>query len=344
MRTAVSMAAAAVACPCGDASLCRPLATPAAAREILAFTTGESWRSYLGLEPKVTTVAVFGTVDPELVCKAHQQGARVVVGVEMDKAKIPDPAARTQWVDSLVPRMAAEGIDGFNLDIEGNTGNREAVTALVKELAEKARAANPHAQLSFDLSIYPQGQTGGYEHKELAQYLDFILPMSYDLCWGAGAATANSPLAALSKGIQQYSDLGVPASKIVMGLPWYGWDFPCDDTTPWAACKVTVPSGKPWYGYVTQQSYTSINATAVASGSRLDAASQTMFTEEVDGAGQRHQRWFDNPGTLRSKYHQAASLGCRGVGFWTADEVDWTTGEGADMWSALAAFSHDVLV
>ena len=38
--------------------------------------------------------------------------------------------------------------------------------------------------------------------------------------WGRCVASANSPLALVRRGVQQYLDLGVPASKIVLGLPW----------------------------------------------------------------------------------------------------------------------------
>ena len=39
--------------------------------------------------------------------------------------------------------------------------------------------------------------------------------------WGRCVASANSPLALVRRGVQQYLDLGMPASKLVLGLPWY---------------------------------------------------------------------------------------------------------------------------
>ncbi len=38
--------------------------------------------------------------------------------------------------------------------------------------------------------------------------------------WGRCVASANSPLALARRGVQQYLDLGVPAGKLVLGLPW----------------------------------------------------------------------------------------------------------------------------
>ena len=33
-------------------------------------------------------------------------------------------------------------------------------------------------------------------------------------------------------GIDQFLKLGIPADKLVLGLPWYGYDYPCIHYTP----------------------------------------------------------------------------------------------------------------
>ena len=38
--------------------------------------------------------------------------------------------------------------------------------------------------------------------------------------WGECKANANSPLALVKAGVQQYLALGIPASKLVLGVPW----------------------------------------------------------------------------------------------------------------------------
>jgi di-N-acetylchitobiase len=235
--------------------------------------------------------------------------------------------------------MTDLGLDGFNIDIEQNHDHRDDLTSLIKDLSTAVRAANPKAQLSFDLAISPKGQTSGYVHADLAAVLDFIVPMAYDECWGAKAAAANSPISSLSSGVEQYLELGVGPEQLVLGLPWYGWDFPCDSAEEWAECGITVPDGKEWYGYTKQISYIQANHTAThGHETKYDDESKTAYTEYVDEAGQRHQRWFDNPMTLSAKYAEAAKLGVKGVAFWTADHVDYTTDQGKDMWDALRSF------
>lgn len=38
--------------------------------------------------------------------------------------------------------------------------------------------------------------------------------------WGSCVASANTPLALLERGLEQWLGLGVPAAKLLLGLPW----------------------------------------------------------------------------------------------------------------------------
>ena len=146
----------------------------------------------------------------------------------------------------------------------------------------------------------------------------------------------------------------MPASKLVIGLPWYGWDFPCAEpepaTTPTApdaaaagntTCAVVPPTGRPWYGWATQVAYGQVMATARQAGASpvTDAVTDTKHFDHTVASGAasgRHQTWFDDPDTLQSKYARCKKLGARGVAFWTADMPDSKTpSEGRQMWQAI---------
>jgi hypothetical protein len=47
-------------------------------------------------------------------------------------------------------------------------------------------------------------------------------------------ADANSALPALLDSVAQFDYLGVPRTKIVMGVPWYGVDYACNASVPGA--------------------------------------------------------------------------------------------------------------
>lgn len=162
-------------CSCTDASLCQPLSTPPAGREVFAFFTG-NWTN-LNFST-MTTAAAFSAVDPQLVCHAHSLGVRVVRSAPFDVSRIENSTARSDWVASQLASIKAAGLDGLNLDIEGYKGDPKPLTALVTELYTSMKAWNAHSQLSFDLSIFPDGQSAHYNHKDLAKVLDFIVPMA----------------------------------------------------------------------------------------------------------------------------------------------------------------------
>lgn len=68
-----------------------------------------------------------------------------------------------------------------------------------------------------------------YEWQTLGQAVDIFFVMAYDTrsqIYGPCQASANSPSSISHLGVQQFLDLGVPANKIVLGIPWYGYDYP----------------------------------------------------------------------------------------------------------------------
>ena len=313
------------------------------AREVFAFCTSCSVALLGQRLDVVTTIASFGTPDPQLVtlAHAHDPPVRVVVGADFDKSQLGNAAARAGWIDAKVELVKSLGIDGLNLDIEGNSAHRDGLTQLVMALRSALSAANPAYQLTFDLGISPDGQSTGYDHLALSKLMNFTVPMAYDECWGARSASANSPIGRLLQGIKDYGALGVDAGALVMGLPWYGWDFPCTELKTGDACSVDPPAGKPWYGYATQVGYPAVMKLVGQAALRpttpvLDSASMTKhfdyFANSTAGVMQRHQVWFDDAETLLAKYKAAAAHGARGVAMWTANMGD------ESMWEALRQF------
>ena len=325
------------ACNCQDATLCKPLSTAPAKREVFAFFDSNNTWPNLDFST-MTTACAFTQVDPALVCHAHKLGVRVVKSAPFNIKQITNASARTAWVQAQLTSVQSEGLDGLNVDIEGYTGMPAPLTALITELYSALKKWHPQSQLSFDLAIFPDGQSQHYDHKALAEVLDFIVPMAYDEPWGSHVAAANSPIHKIRTGIAQYAKLGVPASKLVIGLPWYGWDYPC--VTKEGLCVVKPPGGQPWFGWATQVGYSNVMKQLQTGGGPVstDAVTVTKHFDYTVSGGKspgRHQLWYDDPETLQRKYAACMKEGARGVAFWTADMPDYTNGEGTQMWAAI---------
>eukprot|EP01051_Picozoa_sp_SAG22_P025211 SAG22_NODE_7362_length_747_cov_1.214506_1_plen_209_part_10 len=158
--------AAAPNCPCADdRDLCKPMAAPPPSpgspppeQRVFAFfvsrgSNDTSWRQYD--RAQLSTVCLFGSLDPELLCVAHAHGVRIVHG----NGGITSPenwgnaAVVDSWVNSTVSATLATFTDGTILDMEvptDDSAHTAALTVLAKKVTDAMHAAVPKSQVSYD--------------------------------------------------------------------------------------------------------------------------------------------------------------------------------------------------
>src|SRR5207253_23734 len=70
----------------------------------------------------------------------------------------------------------------------------------------------------------------------LADATDFLFVMSYDeqsqIFGTECTARANSGMFETAGGVLAFLKMGIPANKLVLGLPWYGYFYKCISTGP----------------------------------------------------------------------------------------------------------------
>ncbi|MFN3402626.1 MAG: glycoside hydrolase family 18 protein [Cytophagaceae bacterium] len=158
--------------------------------------------------------------------------------------------SREKFNKSVIAFIKKYELDGVDLDWEypGQPGagnifrmeDKENFTLLLKQLRknldEASRLAARNGNDKYLLTIATGGDKEYMKHTELGkahQYLDFINIMTYDLYNGLDKETGHhSPLYQSRKGkqlrnssedaVNGHIEAGVPASKIVLGLPFYG--------------------------------------------------------------------------------------------------------------------------
>uniref|UniRef100_A0A673FGJ2 GH18 domain-containing protein n=1 Tax=Sinocyclocheilus rhinocerous TaxID=307959 RepID=A0A673FGJ2_9TELE len=183
----------------------------------------------------LTTVAAFGEYDAELMCYAHSKGARVVLKGDVPLSYIVDPVNRTAWIQEKVQLAKSRFMDGINIDVEQavETGSPEyyALTALVKETTESFHTEIPGSQVSFDVAWSPKCiDKRCYDYLAIADSCDLLFVMSYDeqsQIWGDCIAMANAPFNQTLTAYDQYISMNIEPKKLVMGVPWYGYDYSC---------------------------------------------------------------------------------------------------------------------
>lgn len=162
-----------------------------------------------------------------VVTKAHAAGRKVLASLGGGD---PDPNAgdiavqfraanRTNFINNLEAFVTYFNLDGIDIDVEGSTlttiKNEQNYAPFVSALRNKI---NPLGKL---VTAATAGYTSGMIPSSSYAYLDLISIMSYDNGWG-GTANHSTYDAAIQH-IQNFLNLGCPASKLVLGVPFYGY-------------------------------------------------------------------------------------------------------------------------
>eukprot|EP00754_Rhynchopus_humris_P008607 Rhum_TRINITY_DN13781_c0_g1::Rhum_TRINITY_DN13781_c0_g1_i1::g.64214::m.64214/K12310/CTBS; Di-N-acetylchitobiase len=331
MLPVVAAAAVMSACLCPD--YCKPLTTPLPKTEVIAFAPRtDAWKTYN--MSTLTTIMKFSELSdvPALVCKAHAANVRVVYSAGFPKTKLGDPAAIAAFAKNVSATVTELGLDGFNFDQEQSTSHAQGLTDLVKAVSDALRATNPLAQVSFDSGI-DGNPSSGYNLKAIAEHIDFFIPMAYDMCWGTKVARPNSPMAGDVHGIEYYKSMGL-LEKTVLGVPWYGWNFPCTSPKPDGGCPVVTPfAGAPWQ--IAFDDVLPLEKNATVKPQYTAAGDARFFSYESKGV--THQVYYDDAVTLANKYDLVPKYGLRGVAVWYAGCASRDTPQGEAMWKALGA-------
>ncbi len=249
----------------------------------------------------------------DLVNRSHAAGDRVVLTVTcFDQTALDqitsDPTAAGRLSAALIGAVSAKQLDGVNFDFEGEgSADRAGLTVLITQVSAALHAADPHWQVSMATYASAAGDSGGfYDVAALAPAVDAFFVMAYDMN-NRSQPSPTSPLLAGSgftdvKALQEFTAV-VPAQKVILGLPFYGYDWPTTDGSNTAQAtggetplsdSVIAASGHPTY---------------------WDPVTQTAWTSYQVGT-QWHETYFDDPTSLALKAELAGLFHIAGVGIW----------------------------
>jgi spore germination protein len=158
-------------------------------------------------------------------------------------------AARTAHVNEILQLAVAQAFDGIDIDYERvPTSSRAGYTAFVQLLASKLHAANK----TLSITVYAKTSDkqnwngpGAQDWSAIAGVADSVKIMAYDYHESSSGPGAITPLDWLDQ-VATYAESVIPASKIFIGLPFYGYDWSgssAKDMTYDAAMKVAQNNG-----------------------------------------------------------------------------------------------------
>ena len=136
---------------------------------------------------------------------------------------------------------------------------------------------------------------------------DFVVLMTYEWGYTYGPAMAVSPINRVRQ-VLDYAVSVMPAGKILLGVPNYGYDWTLPFTQGSAA-----------------RALTNVQATTLAGQAwaeiRYDSVSQAPFFRYNDSAGRLHEVWFEDARSLRAKFRLVPEYGLGGLSFWNLNNL-----------------------
>lgn len=179
------------------------------------------------------TGSLTGSIEPAVVSAAHKRGIAVwaVVDCAWNAAATHAFLQYQDRQNALIGRIVATALayhlNGINLDFEG-LGNQDRwnYARFVSVLA--GRLHRYGLTLSVDLPPdYADGHNQGpYNHAAIAAAANYVVMMGYDQHWTGDAypgPTASLPW--VNSGVQDMLTTGVPAAKLILGIPFYSQNW-----------------------------------------------------------------------------------------------------------------------
>lgn len=258
----------------------------------------------LGTDGKL--VPLSNSEDASIITYTKMNGIKIypLVSNEFDgnlvSSVVNNSTLRQANINSIVSKVTSLGYDGIQLDYENiKPADKDAYCSFVRDLAS---ALHSHGK---QLIVVAQAKTsdavnwdgpGGLDYRALGQAADQVWVMAYDYSWSTGPAGSIAPVSWVNQ-VAAYTASTIPASKVVLGLPTYGYDW----------------VGKNGQGIDYDQAIA--RAIQYKAAITEDPLNGPHFTYTDDSKVQ-HQVWFQDANSLGSLVDIANNYNLAGVVLW----------------------------
>ena len=269
-----------------------------------------------------------------LIAWGASNGVKVVLtatlfGNSSCQLLLNNATSRQNLIDSLVTVVSNRNGGGVNIDFEGISDStlKANVTLFLSNLTARFHRDIPGSEVSVALPAVDWNNV--FDMAALDSFLDYAIIMGYDYSWKGGpTAGPVAPLQAsstfgslsVSNSITTYLGKGIRPSKLLLGCPYYGYDWPTVDYSLPGATRGTGSAVL----------YPNAKANATSYGRQWsDAGGVPYYFYTNSGA---RQCFYDDAQSLGLKYDLINSKGIGGVGIWALGYDD----PNPELWTLLA--------
>ncbi len=271
----------------------------------------------------------------DLIAKSQIMGANTGLTIallrnEKIKTFLASESDQDKLVEATITQVKRKHLKLINLDFE-YTGEPPddlpaKFSAFVSRMNQELDAKVPGIELDMNLMARSGRDPKLFEIEKLNQSIDKFIVMSYD--YYTGGSDSAGPIAPMNGYSTKkyffdvtttYSDLSklISQDKIIMGVPYYGYDWPVKDKTNPRSLALAQSDAN---GYVETLSYGRARSEANFSGENchFDELAQQEWCGYTDQkTGKDRVAWFENTESIKVKYDFAKSQNLAGIGIWS---------------------------
>ncbi|MEQ2455037.1 glycosyl hydrolase family 18 protein [Flavonifractor hominis] len=291
-----------------------PYINPALLRSVLPYLSGLTPFTY-GFTPDgnlvelddraLITAAMQGDVAPLMhLSTLTEEGG---FSNALAHAIFTDTAARSTLIDQVVNTIREKGYRGLDVDFEYvYAEDAGAYADFLRQLSDRLNPLGYPviAALAPKISADQRGTLyEGHDFRAIGAAVDQVLLMTYEWGYTYGPPMAVAPLPNVRQ-VVEYALSEIPASKIWLGVPAYGYDWPL----PFIQGKSKAQSISP------QQAV----ERAVQYGAQIQYSTyaQAPWYRYRDASGVEHEVWFEDARSIQAKLALIGEYGLIGPGYW----------------------------
>lgn len=265
----------------------------------------------------------------DLFKKAKSNNVRRVVTLTMMEADsveafLDNPSAWDRVAAQSAEIINSQGLEGVNIDFEyipANATLRKNFGDFFETYSRKLRQDSQNPYITVSVLASSERFDRIYDISRLAKTADGIFMMAYDFYYpGSETAGPSAPLYGYNDGrgpfwydvataVDDFLKVA-PSNKIIMGVPYYGWNYPTalavpnSERTSWLRAFAT-----------TNEKAANDKLLAVTPIGGWDSQAQVAWRGYWDG-NSWHVVYMEDEKSLAAKYDFARSRNLKGVGIW----------------------------
>lgn len=226
---------------------------------------------------------------------------------DLARSILSSESVQNTLLNNVVETLRSKNYYGLDIDFEYiYPEDREKYNSFLRKAVDRLRPLGYSVTTALAPKISANQQGLLYEAHDYpvhGQLVNHVILMTYEWGYTYGPPMAVAPINAVKR-VLDYAVTAIPRSKILMGIPNYGYDW----TLPYRSGTAAT----------TVSNVGAVNIAAREGAAiQYDTVSQAPYFNYYDNNGRQHVVWFEDARSIRAKLITVNQYRLGGVSYWT---------------------------